>query len=73
MSPRRQPLAWFMLAAFVVGMALMLAFDAAITRVLGLTALTAFMVSGVFLVADPGMLEPDDDEPQGAGASRSAR
>ena len=51
----------FMLGSFAVGIVLMLGFEATITRVLGMAALIAFMVSGVFLVADPTMLDPDDD------------
>ena len=66
-APRRGPLAGLMLASFVVGMALMLAFEATITRVLGMTALVTFMVSGLFLVADPAMLDPEDDEPRDGG------
>jgi hypothetical protein len=59
--PDRRLLA-FMLASFVVGAVLMVAFDVALTRVLGMVALVAFMVAGVFLVADPRFLVPDEDE-----------
>jgi hypothetical protein len=58
---RRGPLAALMLGSFAVGMLLMLLFDTTVTRVLGMTALVAFMASGLFLVADPSMLDPDDD------------
>ena len=58
----RGPLALFMLGSFVVGVALMILFDATLTRVFGMTALIAFMVSGVFLVAHPALLDPEDEE-----------
>jgi hypothetical protein len=48
-------------ACFVGGAALMVGFEATITRVLGMAALFAFIVSGVFLIADPAFLEPDED------------
>ena len=58
----RGPLATFMLASFVIGAALMILFEETLTRVFGMAALIAFMVSGVFLVADPSMLDPEADE-----------
>lgn len=65
-ATRRGPLSAFMLGSFAVGVVVMVAFDATITRVIGMTALVAFMVSGLFLVADPAMLDPDGDEPDEA-------
>ena len=56
----RSPLALFMLGAFVTGATLMVLFEATITRVFGMGALVAFMASGLFLVASPEMLEPDE-------------
>jgi phage shock protein PspC (stress-responsive transcriptional regulator) len=50
-----------MLACLVAGLALMLGFDAAITRVLGVLLLFAFIVTGVFLIADPEFLARDED------------
>jgi hypothetical protein len=44
------------------GLLLMLLFEAWFTRVLGVAALFAFIVSGVFLIADPVFLAADDDE-----------
>ena len=44
------------------GLVLMLGFESAITRVLGLLALFAFIVIGVFLIADPAFLAAEDEE-----------
>jgi hypothetical protein len=51
------------IACFVVGVALMIPFEATITRILGVAALFAFIVSGVFAIADPEHLadEPEAD------------
>lgn len=48
-------------AAFVLGVGLMIPFEAAITRVLGMGFLFAFIVGGIFLIAEPGFLSADDD------------
>jgi hypothetical protein len=47
-------------ACFVVGVVLMVAFEYTVTRVLGLAALFAFIVGGVFVIADPGALGDED-------------
>ena len=60
-SVNRGPLLIFMLACLAIGLVLMLAFEAPVTRILGVTALFAFIVSGVFLIADPSFLGPDED------------
>ena len=57
----RRPLLVFTLACFVVGIGLMIPFEALVTRIIGVTALFAFIVSGVFLIADPAFLGPDED------------
>jgi uncharacterized membrane protein YoaK (UPF0700 family) len=49
------------IACFVVGVVLMVGFEATITRILGVLLLFAFIVSGVFLLADPAFLETEDD------------
>jgi hypothetical protein len=49
------------LACFVVGVALMIGFEATITRILGMAALFGFIVSGVFAIADPAALGEDED------------
>jgi len=51
-----------MLASLAVGLVLMIGFEHAITRVLGLLALFAFIVIGVFLIADPAFLAAEDEE-----------
>lgn len=48
-------------ACFVLGVVLMVGFDHTITRVLGMASLFAFIVSGVFLIADPAFLAEDAD------------
>jgi hypothetical protein len=60
-APRRARLRVFMLAALTVGAILMFVFEATVTRVIGVVALFAFVVSGVFLIADPAMLDADDE------------
>ena len=39
----------------------MVGFEATLTRILGMALLIAFIVSGVFLIADPAFLAEDDD------------
>jgi hypothetical protein len=51
-----------MLGCLVVGMGLMLAFESALSRVAGLLALFAFIVIGVFLIADPAFLAAEDGD-----------
>jgi hypothetical protein len=48
-------------ALLVVGLALMIPFEATITRILGVACLLAFVVVGLFLIADPRLLAQDDD------------
>jgi hypothetical protein len=69
-SVKRRPLLSFMLASLAIGLALMLAFHAPLTRIAGVAALFAFIVSGVFLIADPGFLGPDDDDRSSRGRER---
>ena len=47
-------------ACGVLGAALLFPFDATITLVLGVAFLLAFVVCGVFLIAEPGFLAGDD-------------
>ena len=60
-SVRRRPLLLFMFACLGVGMLLMLLFEHWTTRLAGITALFAFIVSGVFLIADPAFLAVEDE------------
>lgn len=59
MSKRRKSL--LVAAAFVLGVGLMVAFEATITRVLGMGFLLAFIVGGVFLIAEPRFLSADEE------------
>ena len=52
-----------MLGSFVVGVVLMILFHEPITRVVGVLALFTFIVSGVFLIADPAFLDREEDGP----------
>jgi hypothetical protein len=52
----------FMLGSFAVGLVLMVAFEHVVTRILGLLALFAFLVTGVFLIADPVALAREDED-----------
>jgi hypothetical protein len=47
-------------ALLVVGVALMVPFESTITRILGIAALIAFVVVGVFVIATPAFLDRDD-------------
>jgi hypothetical protein len=58
---RSRPLLLFTFASLGVALVLMLVFHAPVTRVFGVAALFAFIVSGVFLIADPVLLGPEDD------------
>jgi hypothetical protein len=50
-----------MLTSAAVGVIVMVLFEYPLTRVIGVAALFAFIVSGVFLIADPAFLGPDED------------
>jgi hypothetical protein len=47
--------------AFALGVGLMVPFEATITRVLGVAFLAAFIVGGVFLIAEPNFLSGDEE------------
>jgi hypothetical protein len=50
------------LACFAAGLVLMVGFEATVTRILGVLALLAFIVSGVFAIADPAYLAEEDED-----------
>ena len=52
----------FMVACLGLGLLLMLLFEAWYTRLAGVACLFAFIVSGVFLIADPAFLAAEDDD-----------
>lgn len=47
---------------FILGVALMIPFEATITRILGVACLLAFIVIGVFAIATPEFLSGDADD-----------
>jgi hypothetical protein len=48
------------IACFVAGVVLMVAFEYTVTRLIGLAALFAFIVGGVFVIADPRVLGEEE-------------
>jgi NADH:ubiquinone oxidoreductase subunit 6 (subunit J) len=57
----RRALTGLMFGSLAVGVVLMVVFHAPVTRVIGVLALFTFIVTGVFLIADPRFLGQDDD------------
>jgi preprotein translocase subunit SecD len=53
------------LAALVLGVLLLVPFEAWYTRLLGVLALFAFVIAGVFAIASPALLDDDHDGTQG--------
>jgi hypothetical protein len=47
--------------SLVAGLALMIPFEATITRLLGVALLVAFIIGALFLIAEPKFLEGDRD------------
>jgi energy-converting hydrogenase Eha subunit C len=58
---RERPLLAVTLGCFVLGSAVMIAFEAPLARIVGVALLFGFIVAGVFLVADPAFLDRDDE------------
>jgi hypothetical protein len=58
---RRPPLLTITVGSLVLGGAVMLASEAPAARIVGLALLFCFIVSGVFLMADPERLARDED------------
>jgi hypothetical protein len=58
---RRRPLLPICVTCFVLGSAVMLAFEAPVARIFGVALLFGFIVSGVFLVANPEFLARDEE------------
>jgi preprotein translocase subunit SecD len=50
----------FTLAALVFALVFMLLFEATVTRIVGVVAMIAFIVAGVFLIASPGFLDAEE-------------
>ena len=57
----KRPAVIAMFACLAAGLVLMIGFELAVTRVLGVLALFAFIVIGVFVIADPEFLARDDE------------
>lgn len=60
----RSALAKLTIALFVVGVGLVFPFSSTLTRIFGIAALFAFIVCGLFVIADPADLvdgEPEAD------------
>ena len=53
---------WALVALLVLGSALMIPFEEWYTRLAGMACLFAFIVIGVFLVAEPVVLSGDDGD-----------
>jgi hypothetical protein len=60
-APRRGPLLTAMLGCFAVGLPLMVLFEGTITRILGVALMFGFIVTGVFLIANPAFLSQEDE------------
>ena len=58
---RRGPLFAATAACFALGVPLMIIWEATITRVLGVSLLVAFIVCGVFLIADDAFLAGEEE------------
>jgi hypothetical protein len=56
----RQRLGAFTLAALVVALTLNLLFEHTLTRIVGVVAMFAFIVSGIFLIASPSFLDAEE-------------
>ncbi|MDQ2939362.1 MAG: hypothetical protein M3R23_02390 [Actinomycetota bacterium] len=61
MRPGRKRAGLLVAIAFLLGVGLMIPFQATITRALGVAFLFAFIVGGAFLIAEPGFLSDDED------------
>ena len=60
-----------LISLFVLGVGLLFPFDSPVTLILGVGFLFAFVVYGLFAIAEPAFLERDrDDDPLGSGTSR---
>ena len=63
------------IALGVIGLVVMLPFDAWYTRLVGMACLVAFVVTGVFLIANPAYLSRDsaeEDRPEDEAVRRAA-
>jgi hypothetical protein len=59
--PPRRALLALTIGGFVVGATVMIFFESTPARIVGVVLLFTFIVSGVFLIADPAWLGRDDE------------
>jgi hypothetical protein len=59
-SVRRGPLFVLMLGAAGIAVPLMIIFEHPVTRIVGVVGLFTFIISGVFLIADPAFLDQEE-------------
>lgn len=59
--PKRTPLLLLMLGSFALSLPLMIAFHHPLTRILGVALLFTFIVTGVFLIANPAFLAGEEE------------
>ena len=57
----RERLLGLTIGSFALGAAIMVVFEAPLARIVGVALLFVFVVSGVFLVADPAFLARDEE------------
>jgi hypothetical protein len=57
---KRIPLGAFTAGALVVALVMMLLFEHTVTRIIGVLAMFAFIVAGVFLIASPDFIDADE-------------
>ena len=62
MTRRARPLSIVVLGSLIVGLGLMIIFDATITRVLGMALLFTFIVGALFMIAEPLFLKRDEEQ-----------
>ena len=60
-APSRRALLGLTVASFVLGATVMIFFESTPARIVGVALLFTFIVSGVFLIADPAWLSRDDE------------
>jgi hypothetical protein len=61
-QPRRGAAFYVMMGSIALALPLMLLFETAITRIVGVVMLFTFILSGVFAIAQPSFLEADDGD-----------
>ncbi len=61
-QPARGAAFYVMMGSIALALPLMLLFETAITRIVGVVMLFTFILSGVFAIAQPSFLEADDGD-----------